>query len=172
MRFRDIKTFTRDGNYRVDIGWDYIESWIAEHENYGLELDPDFQRAHVWTEAQQRAYVEFVLRGGIGSQELRFNCPGWMRGNVDGPIVLVDGKQRLEAVRRFMRDDLLIFGGNKRSDFTDRMDMLVARFSVRINDLETRAQVLQWYLDINTGGVVHTDEEIKKVRRLLIEETS
>jgi hypothetical protein len=36
-----------------------------------------------------------------------------------------------------------------------------------MTDSKTRAEVLQWYLDLNTGGVVHTDEEIAKVERML-----
>lgn len=30
-----------------------------------------------------------------------------------------------------------------------------------------RAQVLRWYLALNDGGVVHTEDELFKVRRLL-----
>lgn len=36
-----------------------------------------------------------------------------------------------------------------------------------MNDLDTQAEVLQWYLDINSGGVVHTEAELDKVRWLL-----
>ena len=170
MRFKDINQFTSDGSYRIDVSWDYLETWLEQHREIGLELNPDFQRAHVWTDDQYRAFVEFVLRGGIGSKELRFNSPGWMRGH-SGTLVLVDGKQRLEAVRKFMRDELPIFGGHLFSDFKDRMRMLVASFSVRINDLPTMAMVLQWYLDINGGGIAHTDEELDKVRELLAAES-
>ena len=168
MRFQDIKKFTRDGHYRIDVSWDYVGKWVDSHTDVDIQLNPDFQRAHVWTENQQRAFVEFVLRGGTGSKELRFNCVGWMQ-DWKGPMVLVDGKQRLKAVQKFMRNDLKVFG-HKFSDFEDDMDMLVASFSIRVNDLPTRADVLQWYLDINGGGVVHTDEELDKVKKMLDEE--
>jgi hypothetical protein len=39
-----------------------------------------------------------------------------------------------------------------------------------VNDLKTKAEVLQWYLDINSGGVVHTETELEKVKRLLTKE--
>lgn len=32
--------------------------------------------------------------------------------------------------------------------------------------------VLQWYLDMNTGGTVHSEEEIARVRNLLEQEQS
>jgi len=37
---------------------------------------------------------------------------------------------------------------------------------------KTRAEVLTWYLQINAGGVVHSDEEIERVKELLKEEES
>ena len=39
-----------------------------------------------------------------------------------------------------------------------------------INSLQTRKQVLEWYLEMNTGGVVHTASEIERVKGLLAKE--
>lgn len=39
---------------------------------------------------------------------ITWNAPGWPAG--DAPIELVDGKQRLEAVRKFIRGDLEAYG--------------------------------------------------------------
>lgn len=87
-----------------------------------------------------------------------------------GLMVLVDGKQRLEAVRKFLRNELPIFGGNFINDFNDPRRLLRssdAYFEIRVNNLKTRKEILTWYLQLNTGGVVHTEEEIAKVRRML-----
>jgi hypothetical protein len=37
------------------------------------------------------------------------------------------------------------------------------RFKMHVNQLE-------WYLQLNNGGVVHTEEEINRVRQLLDDE--
>jgi len=42
---------------------------------------------------------------------------------------------------------------------------------INVNDLQTRAEVLQWYIDFNSGGVVHTAEEIARVKALLEKES-
>lgn len=168
MRFQDIKTFPLCP-YRCDVPWSDLERHIAsaERDRIGfLDLNPDFQRAHVWTPEQQTSYVEYILRGGTSGRELYFNCPRYAQGSVDGPYVIVDGKQRLEAVRAFMRDDIPAFG-YYRSDYSDRPDILIARFSWNIAGLRTRAEVLEWYLNFNAGGTVHTDAELNKVRELL-----
>ncbi len=168
MKFSDIPQFTRDGHYQVNVSWDYLEDWIKSHReerSYVFDVDPDFQRGHVWTEEQQIRYVEFILHGGKSSRVIYWNCAGWMR-TFKGPMVLVDGKQRLSAALRFLSDEIPAFG-HKRSEYTDKMRIGHIDFLMNVNDLNTRAEVLQWYLDLNTGGVVHTTEEIEKVRRLL-----
>ena len=165
MKFRELPKFIAEGTYRVNIGWNYIEEWIERENKLNLNLDPDFQRAHVWTEAQQQAYVEFVLKGGRGSGELKFNCAGWMI-DFRGPFVLVDGKQRLEAVRKFLRNELTIFENYKYSDFEDRLPVY-AEFIVMVNDLADYDDVLRWYLQLNSCGTPHTEDELEKVRQLL-----
>lgn len=169
-RFRDIPQFPHC-SYRCDVSWNYLEYHIERQSDEGaapLDLDPDFQRAHVWTPKQQTEYVEYILKGGTSGRELYFNCTGWM-SDYRGPYVIVDGKQRLEAVRRFMRGEIPAFGV-KRHDYTDDPNMLVARFSWNIAALETRAEVLEWYLQFNAGGTMHTREELERVEALLLAE--
>ena len=168
-RFRDIPPFTCTATYRIDVGWDYLKSHMEHADqtvNGGLQTDAAFQRAHVWTAQQQIRYVEFVLCGGLTGKDLYWNCPKFTTGSREGPYVLVDGKQRLTAVLRFLDNEIHAFG-YRFSEYADRLDPMKARFSWWVNDLETHAEVLQWYLDLNRGGVVHTDEEIEKVVRLL-----
>jgi len=176
MRFKEIRQFTQPAHYSIHTSWGYLEENLKSYDergegitgNLGLDLNPDFQRGHVWTEDKQIAYVEFCLKGGESSRDILFNHPNWM-GSYVGQMVLVDGKQRLEAVRKFLRNELPIFG-HTIDEFEDKKIMLRSSncdFIFKVNNLKTRKDVLQWYLDLNTGGVVHTTEEIEKVKRLL-----
>jgi len=176
LNFKDIQPFPHCG-YHVDIAWKDLEGWISKHvEEDGLDLEPDFQRAHVWTEAQQIAYVEYRLRGGRTGIELLFNCPGWMGDtthpavakmpNKMGPYVMVDGKQRLTAVRRFLASEIPVFG-HLRKNIKGEMRLHICSFTWMVAELPTRAEVLQWYLSFNSGGTPHTPEEIARVRALL-----
>jgi hypothetical protein len=167
IKSSEIARYTRMPEYAVDVAWTRLEAFLAELAKTDLDLDPDFQRPHVWTATQQTAYVEHVLRGGWASRTLLLNCPRWLMGGRG--IVLVDGKQRLEAARSFMRDELPVFGGNRRSDF-DVVDPIEASFRIAVNELPTRADVLRWYLEINAGGTPHTIDELDRVRALLAEE--
>lgn len=167
---RDIPQFISGGNYAVHISWSHLLRHIEkqQEEKPGLDLNPDFQRAHVWTEAQQIAYVEYALRGGQSGRDLWFNCAGWF-ADWRGPYVVVDGKQRLEAVRRFLTDEIPAFGV-RLSGYGDKLHPMDPAFVWHVNNLPTRAEVLEWYLQLNSGGTVHTPEELARVRALLLQE--
>lgn len=168
--FKDIPQFV-DSHYKVDSSWEYmVNDWVPNNiKDCGLDIDPDFQRGDVWNLNQQVSYLEFILRGGRSGTELFFNHPNWMT-SFKGDFVLVDGKQRLKAVTRFINNEIPAFG-TLYGDYTDSIRISSCNFKVNISRLQTRAEVLQWYIDLNTMGTAHTDDEIAKVRGLLKETT-
>jgi len=169
LRFRDIPQMTT-ANYSANVSWNGLEEKLAE--SWGnlegeVVLDPEYQRGHVWTVQQKQEYIEYVLRGGISGRDIYWNCPGWMR-SFKGPMELVDGKQRLNAVLDFINNEFKIFG-HYYNEYTDSMDFTRANFLFHVNDLEDRAAVIQWYLDLNSG-TPHTRDDIKKAKKLLHKE--
>lgn len=167
MKFRDIPQLTQFSGYAVHVGWDFLPAHVIRAvEDGGLNVDPDFQRGHVWTLEQKVRYVEYVLKGGQYGRDLWFNCPDWHMGGRED-YVLVDGKQRLSAALGFLNNEFPIFEGNYRRDFEDKPNMLTTNFVWHVNQLKTRDDVLVWYCDLNRGGTPHTDEEIAKVHGLM-----
>lgn len=167
LKWTKIPEFPR-AHYEIDVGWHGLERQIKSFgEGCGLNTDPDYQRAHVWTEAQQRAYVEYILQGGEVGKSITWNADAWPMPR--GPIELVDGKQRLEAVRKFARGDLEVFG--MRYQEGDVLRIHNAGFKFRVCSLD-RAGVLRLYLNINAGGTPHTADELARVRALLDAERS
>jgi hypothetical protein len=169
-RFRDIPQRMPWGNYKIDVDWLYLKTWIEDAkdkriEGYDYDFDPDFQRGHVWTRKQQIDWVEFALSGGMSGRTLLFNHPSYM-GNYRGTLVLVDGKQRLTATLAFLDNKIPAFG-TLYKDFEDSLRRVDARYEVRINNLQTREELLTWYIQLNSGGTPHTQKEIDKVRELL-----
>lgn len=169
MKFKDIKQFTSVGNYEVDVPLAHLERTLSRYEeDYGLELEPDFQRGHVWTREQQKKYLEFFFKGGKTSRIIYFNSPafGDINDNSDITIVCVDGLQRLTALRSFLNNEILVFE-HYYKDFEDELDNTCHSIKFNINSLQTRKEVLTWYLEMNTGGTPHSDIEIARVQKLL-----
>lgn len=170
MKFKDIKPYIQCNNYRIDVSLRFLENQIQNYLEDGLELIPDFQRGHVWTEKQQEKYVEFVLRGGESGLDIYFNHTKWNSWTEEnmGWFVCVDGLQRLTACRKFMNNELKVLG-YFHDEFEDKLSSTV-RLRFHVNNLPTRREVLEWYLQINSGGTVHTEEELNRVAKLLEQE--
>lgn len=172
--FKDIKQLTRDGSWEADFHIDFFIDFIDKKcKTQGLDIDPEFQRDHVWTEQQQINFVEFFLQGGKTGRVIYLNYPSFMKNEKKSgynDFVLVDGKQRLQAIRRFYNNEIMAFGRTCKELFPNDRFMLAQSMKININTLQTYAEVLKWYLDMNSGGTIHTPEELNKVRNLLAKE--
>jgi uncharacterized protein with ParB-like and HNH nuclease domain len=168
LDFNTIKKFTRQGSYCVCVELrDFKYSIDRYIEKYNLEMNPDFQRGHVWTTDQQVKFIEFILKGGK-TEPIQFNHTNWMNG--EGEMVCVDGLQRTTAILKFLNDELEIFDGYKLSQI-DNLTLFNTNIYISVNNLKTRKEVLQWYIELNDGGTPHTKSEIEKVKRMLNIET-
>jgi hypothetical protein len=168
---RNIKRLDRS-YYSVSIPMDQLESTLARYDERGiLQLDPDFQRGIKWDSDQQTAYVEWLFRDGHTGREFFWNCPGWMQ-DFRGPMVLVDGRQRLEAVLSFLRGDIRAFGFHS-TDFADlRRQTMNNNLTFNVAAMSSRADLLRWYIDLNSGGTAHAEEDITRAAELLEREES
>ena len=167
--FRDIPLFI-EGKYQADIPLDYLRRQLAQYcDKPGLNLTPDYQRTHMWDQAQQESFIEHLLRGGRNNV-IRLNSVNWRRpGKKPSRMELVDGKQRLIAALTFMDNRLRAFG-TLLQEFKDPLPT-TACLTFVVNDLPDRASVLQWYLEINEGNMTHTPGELRRARDLLEAET-
>ena len=172
MKFKDIPQFTSWGNYQVTHYLKRLSSIIKYYkEDYGLILNPDFQRGHVWTKKQQSAYIEFFLKGGKTGNIIFFNDPNW-QGEINKKykdFVLVDGLQRITALLDFLDNKVKAFNCYYQ-EYKDEMIGTRYPLQFNINNLQSKVEVLQWYLDLNSGGVIHSEQEISRVRLLLLQE--
>lgn len=166
-RFADIPQFIKPSSAGGDVGWRYLDGWFETWGSQGLDMTPDFQRGRVWTRAQQIAFVEYALRGGLVGPIY------WNELSEEGAaggarVVLVDGLQRLTAIQAFLNNTIPAFGVlyNAFEDTLRGMDM---RVRMVVHNLGTRAEVLRWYLELNAGGTPHTPDELARVQRLLDE---
>lgn len=163
--FQDIPSRIKAG-YFLDIDLDDLGSTLEHYkERHGLELNPDFQRGHVWTEQQQIDYIEFLLTDPDRdkSTQVVFNCPGWMSSNWKKEMVCVDGLQRITACLRFLNNEIPAYG----TYYKDYSGWMNAKLQFVIGAFHKKSDILKWYLEINSKGTPHTDEEIQRVQKML-----
>jgi len=175
MKFAEIKPFICYGKYEINIPLSYLKEKIEKFkQQYNLEMNPDFQRGHVWNIQQRISWVEYFFKGGVTGRVIYFNCSWFLDNEKSGydNMVIVDGLQRLTSFLMFLDNEIPIFNGHYYKDFEDKLRVADAcdNLKFNINDLKTKKEVLEWYLQMNTGGTIHSQEEIKKVKNLLKKE--
>lgn len=168
-KFTDIPQFTSNGCWQTNYSLKSLVSFIKEEvEGLGLQLNPDFQRGHVWTEEQQISWLEYHLRGGKSGNTIYLNNPMWGLGYIveSGKYVCVDGLQRITSAQRFINNEIKVFGSYYK-EYEGNIEILGRNMIVNINNLKTQKEVLQWYVDMNIGGTPHTTDEIERVKRMV-----
>ena len=66
---------------------------------------------------------------------------------------------------RFLNNEIKVFGTYYK-DFEDKLPNDIDLI-FNVNNLKTKKEVLKWYLEMNSGGTIHTDEELDKVKSML-----
>lgn len=68
------------------------------------ELNPPYQRGLVWTDEQRENLIRSLIEG-IPCGIVYRNFRGWQH---DAPYVIVDGKQRIDTIRRFYAGEFTV----------------------------------------------------------------
>ncbi len=86
-----------------------IETLVGRIERGDLDLQPDFQRGEVWPRPKQQRLIDTILRD--------WHVPPVHVVEVEGgKKVVLDGQQRLAAIRDFMRGALKVNGSQEPHD--------------------------------------------------------
>jgi hypothetical protein len=102
-----------------------ITSWV---ENGEIDLQPNFQRGDIWPLPKKRKLIDTVLRGWSIP-------PIHVVVSPSGTLDVLDGQQRLTAIRDFMRGDFGIDGS------IEPADALIQRLAgFRYGDLPTEVR--------------------------------
>lgn len=143
-------------------------------EQYRLDLDPDYQRGHIWTLQQQQRFVGHILEGGR-TQRLLINSEN--RYSEPFEFTILDGKQRLTSLLMWIHGEIAAEFSDGVICWRDKISAESAWVMRRITvpfglTYLKRPELLKLYIRLNRGGTVHTEDEISHVRALLESEVS
>lgn len=162
-------------NYQIDIELYDIRSQFEKYNEYdGFEYNPDFQRGYVWTVSQQIAFIEGMLRGTVGNSQMiiTLNCPfhaNELDPNQDiSGYCIIDGLQRVTAILDFIDGKFKVFNKYSAKDLDgSKFSLRRKNIKVQIFGFTRKVDLLKYYIDINSGGTVHSDDEINRVKDMI-----
>jgi hypothetical protein len=133
---------------------------------------PPWQRPEVWDQARKRTFIEGIFLGlGTGiyvHHEVELDHNGQMK-----PMSgwLIDGQQRISAIRDFVHNKLEIFDGLQFSDISPaeqrRRFLHVVFPSHEIPYQQDERMHKELYHRLNFGGVAHTTEDLQRLETAL-----
>jgi len=130
----------------------------------GLDLSPDYQRGDEWNIEDQQAFIKSIFKGyEIGRVVIReihtLDCIG----------EVVDGKQRITAIRDFIEGKFSIQGFYYEDlDEDDNRMFMDSKLSLGfIREDVPYKDILGIFIEINSRGRVVSKEHIEKVRSQL-----
>ena len=143
----------------------------GERQLMSLVLPP-WQRPSVWDGQRQRAFIEGILLGFPPGAIVTVE-PDWTSGPGGRAVVkkgsgwLIDGQQRVTAIREFVEGRLCVFDGLgyadlPRAEQLRRFDRVVLTRICLPNDTDETA-LKSLYLRMNYSGVPHTQEDLARL---------
>src|SRR3954452_15566096 len=106
-----------------------LKTVVERIESGDIDLQPDFQRQEIWSPAKKRRLIDTVLRGWSIP-------PVFLVVTKDGRMEVLDGQQRLAAVRDYFRNEFSIDGKITPAD--ERIQSLVGRYYRRLDAVDKR----------------------------------
>ena len=134
----------------------------AERRLLNLTLPP-WQRPEVWTQAQKRRFVEGIFLG-LGCGQYVVNGSDWESDGQPKPMSawLLDGQQRISALRDFLAGDLVVFGDVRFTEMSVPDQLRFKRRPFPCHELEYTANedtLKELYDRLNFGGTPHTEAQ-------------
>lgn len=134
----------------------------TERRILGLVLPP-WQRPEVWTVEQKRRFIEGIFLG-LGCGYYVTNGLEWVQSGASAPMSgwLIDGQQRISAIRDFLSGELVAFGDVRFPDLSEPQKMRFCRTPFPCFELdycENETVLMELYDRLNFGGTPHTPEQ-------------
>lgn len=136
-----------------------IEPTLPDERRLLCLVLPPWQRAEVWSRQQKQRFVEGIFLG-LGCGYYVTNGFDWLDNGTPAPMAgwLLDGQQRISALRDFFADELTIFGDVRFATLTGAEARRFKRESFPCFELsytDNESALKELYDRLNFGGTPH-----------------
>lgn len=168
-RLNLVKQLVPDCTYRVDFGMLRMEAFI---EQYQIDMDPPYQRDYVWDIHQKQKFVGALIQNPNSIPIFWFN---WKNKSHTKGAEIVDGKQRMKALLEWGQGKFEAICPCEETFHVDQLDENSKRYASYMCTCKMHfvclspIEVMKFYLALNSGGTIHSSEDLSKVRLAIVE---
>lgn len=156
---------SKDDKFFLQYMQQSIDSLIHKSYHFGVDMDPEYQREHVWDIDDKVSLIDSIMNNhDIG--KFLFNRRSYSsKGEM---FEIVDGKQRLTALLEFY-EDRFAYKGLFFSQLSLRDQNHFEGYRVNVAEVNElpREELIELFLKVNTGGRIMSKEHLDNVRKLL-----
>ncbi len=174
------KNVSQDTNFTVkdELWFNYLQQdiWSLLHRVYywGIDFDPEYQRGLVWNQEDKEKLIDSIFNnveiGKFALIKTNFMKPGFDLSS-NKFYQMLDGKQRLSAIREFY-EDRITYKGLYFSQLSLRDQNHFQHYKVvvaEVDEPEDKKLIYKYFLKLNTTGKPISEEQINKVKELIKE---
>lgn len=153
------------GIYNVNFTLGNFEKELEDlAAGFTLNLNPIYQRGSVWSLEQKQKYIEFLLKKPKDGITLYFNCSNFTNlKNCD--FNCLDGQQRIKAILDFLHGKIKPYGFIV-NQFEEKV-LKAILLEIVVFEFKTIQEEALWYLNFNSAGVNHSEDDIKKALNVI-----
>jgi hydrogenase maturation factor len=162
----ETEIFVEREDLRLQYSQRTMGDLFSKAYKFGLNLDPEYQREHVWTIEDKISLIDSIFNN-IDIGKFVYVHLGYSGEYI---YEVLDGKQRIRAILDFY-EDRFKYKGKYFSDLSNRDQDHFDGYSISYAEIQnaTYEQKLKYFLKLNTGGRIMAKEHLEKVQKMLDE---
>lgn len=149
----------------------HLQSLLHKAYHFGINFDPEYQREYVWELNDKIKLIDSIFNNvDIGKFAFIHNSDRkWTKTGYSYEIL--DGKQRLRAILDFY-EGRFSYKGFYFNDLSKRDQSFFTSYSANIAEVQEigQEQTIRYFLMLNTGGRMMSEEHLNKVREMLMKD--
>lgn len=157
-------------HYNLSFSNRQVEDLFSKAYHFGVDMNPEYQRDYVWDEENKIALIDSMFKG-IDIGKFVFIVKDY--DTVNEPLFeVLDGKQRMTTILDFFNDGFQ-YKGFYFSELKPEDQRYLSRYTVSMAETKeelSNKEKYEYFLSLNISGVPQTEEQIKKVKKLLEKE--
>lgn len=166
------ETFVRNDDIRLNYSQTGLESLFHKAYYFGVDFEPEYQRDYVWDESDKIKLIDAIYNNvDIGKFAfIHLSDEEWEKNGFKYAYEILDGKQRYKAILEFY-ESRFQYNGLYFKDLSPKDQLHFKRYTVNVAETHNldREQKLRYFLMLNTGGRIMSEEHLNKVRKMLID---